>query len=146
LSPDGSRALASIGSSHDNDLRLELIDLVHGESTVVSKQYWRGAWSPDGKWIAAETGSNSLSLLSAADFSRVRGLGYGGNNPQWSPDSRFLLVEKHYFSRCGFFLDVDGPATAELVDVQTGRRSVIRSSDCRMENGWAGWVHAGVIH
>jgi hypothetical protein len=107
-----------------------------------------GAWSPDGKWIAArESGRyDKLFLLDALDFSRRRALGGAiVAEPTWSTDSRYLLLWKDYLFRCGIYPDLEPPATLETLDVQTGKRSAIRTSQCKITGGPTGWISSEIV-
>lgn len=140
LSPDGSRAVASYGNTHtDHNYRLELIDVSHGTARSLG-DLTRPAWSPDGRSVAAiDWNRKRLILLDASDFSHRRDLG-STIETAWSPDSKYLLVWKFHFLKCGFFLDVDPPASFEVLEVATGKRSLIRSSQCQLVLGPIGWV------
>ena len=141
LSPDGEQAVAEVGSNTDHDLHLELIDLAHGITKPISSEFWVGVWSPDGKWIAAlGNGNHNLVLIDAHDFSKRRKLGSTSRiKPEWSPDSRYLLLWDHPL-RCGIGIDLDPPATLQALDVESGERSMIRSSECKVVFGSTGWV------
>jgi hypothetical protein len=141
LSPNGDRAVAS------HDRHLELIDLVQGTTRSLGSEFDVGSWSPDGKWIAVRESGNRdrLFLIDAANLSRRHSLGAAVViMPEWSPDSRYLLLWKGYIFRCGFYLDVDAPATLETLDIQTGKRSTIKSSRCQITNGETGWVSSEI--
>jgi hypothetical protein len=141
LSPDGGQAVATVGSNADHDLHLELIDLVHGTSRTISSEFWIGVWSPDGKWVAVLGNRNrKTSLIDPHDSSRRRDL--GGTSvikPEWSPDSRYLLLWEHSL-RCGIGIDLDPPATLVTLDIESGKRSTIRSSQCQLVFGSTGWI------
>jgi hypothetical protein len=144
ISPEGDRAIASYGNSNvDYNYRLDLIDL--GRGTIKSLGgLSRATWSPDGKWIAAiEWSRKRLILLAANDPSRRRDLG-STVIAAWSPDSRYLLIWKWHFLKCGFFIDVEPPASFEVLEVATGKRSLIRSSQCQLISGPIGWVSSDV--
>ena len=64
--------------------------------------------------------------------------------PVWSPDSRYL-VRSRLQLRCGISFDIDPPFTLEIVDVESGKRSLIRSSTCKMEGGNTGWLRTDLI-
>ena len=53
------------------------------------------AWSPDGKYIAYESGGSIYAeiYLMDADGSNVRLLMGGGVNPTWSPDGKYIAYE-----------------------------------------------------
>jgi Tol biopolymer transport system component len=142
LSPDGVQAIARVGSNTDHDLRLELIDLIRGTTKSLASGFWIGVWSPDGKWIAAlGNGDHKIFLMDAHDLSKRRLLGTTAiRQPEWSPDSRYLLLRKYALFKCGFYIDIDPPATLEMLDIRTGKRSTIRSSDCQLQFGSTGWV------
>jgi len=147
LSPNGEEAIASVGSNNDHDLHLERIDLVHGTTRSLGSEFSMGVWSPDGKWIAARasSGYDKLLLIDSGDFSHRRFLGGGtALRPTWSPDSRYLLLWKEYLFRCGIYPDLDPPATLETFDIQTGKRSTIRSSRCQI-TGRTGWVSSEIV-
>jgi Tol biopolymer transport system component len=134
LSPNGEQAVA------ERNGRLEVIDLVHG--TIKSLGGFREAtWSPDGQRIAAieDSKRQRLFLIDPTTSSRRRILSYCPIRPTWSPDSRYILLQKWYLFRCGFSLDVEGPATLQTLDVKTGKKSTIRSSKCEVQ-GVTGWV------
>jgi hypothetical protein len=144
MSPDGGQAVATVGSNRDHDLHLELIDLVHGTTKRLSKEFEFGVWSPDGKWIAM-LGSRKISLLDAHDFRKRRALGRTSSiRPAWSPDSRYLLLWKFHLFRCGFSLDVDAPATLVTLDIESRKRSTIRSSQCQLTVGSTGWLSSDI--
>jgi hypothetical protein len=148
LSPNGEQAVATVGSNANHDLHLEILDLVYGTTKSLGGEFWIGAWSPDGKWIAARSNGrvDKLILIDAANFSRRRPLGPADVlMPQWSPDSRYLLLWKEYPFRCGFSLDVDTPATLETLDIQTGKRSTIKNSRCQIDQGTTGWISGEIV-
>ena len=142
LSPDGEQAVATVGSYSDHDLHLELIDLVHGTTKPFGSTFLVGVWSPDGKWIAiTENRTERIFLIDPHSPSHRRSLGSGTSvPPEWSPDSRYLLIWKYSLFRCGFYVDIEAPATLETLDIETGNRSSIRSSQCQLERGTAGWL------
>jgi hypothetical protein len=121
---------------------VELLDLVHGTTTSLGSEFWTGVWSPDGKWIAMlGTGNNKLFLVDARDFSKRRELGdTTGIEPVWSPDSRYLLLWKYYWFKCGFYIDIEPPAALEMLDIKNGKRTAIRSSDCQVDRAQIGWI------
>jgi len=139
-SPDGSRAVASYGNTHtDHNYRLDLIDLARGTTKSLG-DLSRASWSPDGKWVAAiEWNRRRLILLDTSDFSHRRHLG-STIETAWSPDSKYLLVWKYHFLKCGFALDVESPASFEVVEVASGKRSLVGSSQCQLVRGSIGWM------
>jgi hypothetical protein len=151
LSPTGELAVAHSGA------QLQLIDLVRGTVKVLPSEFSKGqwstgaAWSPDGKWIAVleSRWRGRTFLLDANDFSKrrilARGRGYHRMTPVWSPDSHYLLRGKMQL-RCGIGIDLDPPYSLEIVNVDTGKKTAIRSSKCKMDNGIAGWLSSEAIH
>lgn len=148
LSPDGAQAIATVGSNTDHDLHLELIDLAHGTAKSVGSEFWMGVWSPNGKWIAMLGDRNySLVLIEPGNFSRRRSLGSTSRiRPEWSPDSRYLLLWKYHLFRCGIGIDVEPPATLEILDTESGKRSTIQSSQCQLVLGSTGWVSSEIAN
>jgi hypothetical protein len=127
VSPDGTRATA-----HRNH-HLDLIDLVAGTVTQAPDDFLLGAWSPDGKWLAAvKAGSNATVLLDARTLEQRRVIGM--TDLVWSPDSRYLLAKNRQIP-CG-----PEAATLQMVDVDTGKRIEIRASKCLIDRDTVGWV------
>jgi hypothetical protein len=141
LSPEGSRAIGTIMTNPGRVARLGLIDVARGTATYLPDDLWIGAWSPNGKWIAAfERRHNKVVLINAQDLSRQRVFPGGElSSVAWSPDSRYILLWKMYWFRCGFDFMEDSPLTWQTLDVVTGKRSVIRSSQC-LAGGPGGWI------
>jgi hypothetical protein len=148
LSPDGLHALANVGRD------LEMIDLVHGTFKSLGSKFTKGtwsssaAWSPDGNRIVVmeSAGRGKLFLLDPTDLSEVGAL-HGGSHemtPVWSPDSRYLVRSKLQL-RCGIGIDVDPPFTLEIVDTETGKRSPVRSSICKLQGPSVGWLRSDLV-
>lgn len=150
LSPSGEQAAGRVNG------RLALIDLAHGATTFLGESMWKGAWSPDGKWIAAlvlgKAEPSKTVLIDATDLSRRRDLGGTADTEAvWSPDSRYILHSQPrtgsllwtYFQVLLYQLGVKlntceqryAVLFLEVIDVQTGKRSTIRDSDCNFEPG-----------
>jgi hypothetical protein len=144
ISPEGDRVAASYGNTHtDHNYRLDLIDLAHGATRSLG-DLSRATWSPDGKWIAAiDWNRERLILLDAHDLSHRRDLG-STVTAAWSPDSRYLLVWTWHFLKCGFGIDVEPPASFEVLEVASGKRALVRSSQCQRIAGPIGWVSSEV--
>jgi hypothetical protein len=104
-------------------------------------------WSPDRKWIAAlGNGTNKLVLIDTGKFRQKRTLGsIAAIPPAWSLDARYLTVWKYHLFRCGFYLDVEPPATLELIDTETGKRSTVKSSQCELVLGSTGWLSGRIM-
>jgi len=117
--------------------RLELVDLDHVTSKPLGDGLFMAAWSPDGKWLAAllETaGKHETVLMDASSLKRVRVL--GDSDLEWSPDSRYLLgVDDH----CGAYY-----GTLVMMDIETGSRTSIESSRCKINQDTIGWVSSDV--
>lgn len=130
LSADGQRLLV-----HNNS-GLSIVSVANGSITSLG-DFAAGAWSPDGKWLAAveASGRRSTILMDAASLKEVRTL--GTSSAQWSPDSRYLL---------GMTSDFCGPYwfTLEVIDVGTGERLVVGSSRCRVNLSTTGWVRRAI--
>jgi hypothetical protein len=144
ISPAGDRAVASYGNTHtDHNYHMDLIDLAHGTTKSLG-DLDRATWSPDGKWIAViEWKRKRLILLDANDPSHRRDLG-STVSAAWSPDSRYLLIWTWHFLKCGIGFDVEPPASFEVLEVASGKRSLIRSSQCQLIAGPIGWVSSDV--
>jgi hypothetical protein len=133
LSPDATRAVA-VRNRH-----LELIDLATGAVTEPwGSTYARGAWSPDGKWLAViEAESGNTVLLDSHTFGKKRAL--GATDLKWSPDSAYLLAQTPQLL-CG----LSEAETLEAVNVATGRRTEIASSRCLVDRNTFGWVRSQI--
>jgi len=131
VAPDGNRATAL------RNHRLELIDFSKGTAAAIPGEFVLGTWSPDGKWLAAvKSGSDTTFLLDSTTLRQRRVV--GPTLLVWSPDSRYLLADKRR-TLCGLYA-----ATLEVVDVETGARTEIASSRCRVDRNTVGWVSRGI--
>ncbi len=141
VSPDGKNALGQMGTE------LSVVDLQSGAARAIkglkigsgpSGVIWPGAtsWSPDGRWITATTDSNKTILIDAANTSRRRTVAAGNAGVIWSPDSKYLLYSRGQFT-CAQFLYFE---SLEILNVETGKRIVIKSSQCNVIDGFTGWV------
>lgn len=134
LSPNTREALISA------DRRLSTLDLENGKVTPVGSDLSVGSYSPDGKWIAAIELRNpsppATILIDRQDLSRRRDLGGSDDEVIWSPDSRFLL-HAMYRPAC----PSQNPLVLETLEIETGRRSTLKSSICNAGSGRdIGWV------
>jgi len=143
FSPDGEHAIAVARSRNSPHRDLEMIDLVHGTAKAFLAHFEIAAWSPDGRWIAA-IGNHHLSVMEGHNVSKRRDMGRAWMMPEWSPDSRYLLLWQHPL-RCGIGIDVDPPATLAALDMQSGETYTIRSSQCRLVQGVTGWVSSELL-
>jgi hypothetical protein len=101
---------------------------------------WGGsaAWSPSGQWIAAVV-DQRMVLIDAQNPSRRKDRGSAGDGRVvWSPDSKQLLLLKSdllcTLSSFGFF------ESLQAVNVETGKKAVIKISHCKVAGGWVGWI------
>lgn len=132
MSPDYKRALVNSGN------QLGLLDLKTGAIRTIKgmSREMRWTWSPDGQWIAGVRGGR-IFLVAADDTSRARTLGSAGDGPVvWSPDSKCLLLRKSPLSCALTFYG----ESLEVLDVATGRRTLIGSSHCTITAGTLGWL------
>jgi WD40 repeat protein len=112
---------------------VELIDIARGSAEPLDGAFFIAAWSPDGKWLAAvEKGEKGRTiLLDAKTLARRRTL--GPSEVDWSPDSRYILAVEP----CGPY-----SGTFSAMSVETGERTVIASSKCRVNQATTGWVRS----
>jgi len=128
LSPDSRRIIAV--RKH----RLELIDTETGAVQSLGDGFNYAAWSPDGRWIAAldDQGEHTV-LIDAFTFIKRRTL--PPSEVIWSPDSHAILASgPHVHCPLDF-------GTLELIDIESGKRSIIRSSTCRISMLVFGWIN-----
>ena len=135
VSPDGHRLAGTAQKGQ--------IGIVNLTEHKVEK-LWSGtnaSISPDGRWIAATdfTASMNITLIDLSDFSKQRSLGSAGRKrPVWSPDSRYLLVWK---SELWCIMGFGYFGTLEELDIQTGVRTTVTSSRCKVNTAGAFWVN-----
>ncbi|HXA06448.1 MAG TPA: hypothetical protein VNY30_16500 [Bryobacteraceae bacterium] len=145
VSPDGSKVLAQLVDG------LAIIDIATGAAVPLGKGLWKGAWSPDGRWIAAlqldpesEQPRPRLSrtiLIDAHDFSQRRDMG-GESDVEvcWSPDSRYLL-----YSETQRFCSGTGVSLLTM-DIESGKRATVKESKCIVKGRQKiGWVSLDVV-
>jgi WD40 repeat protein len=133
LSPDALQAAVSYNN------RVEIIDIRSGATRLPEAGTEAASWSPDGRWLAVSKGGKTI-LLDSSTLRQNRSL--GTTLLKWSPDSRYLLNRKSEL-RCG----LSEFGTLEIVDVQTGERTEIHSSNCLVDRDTLGWLSvAGVNH
>jgi dipeptidyl aminopeptidase/acylaminoacyl peptidase len=130
VSSDGKRELNSL------DGELSVLDLENGASRLVGKGLSKASWSPDGRWIAAVKRAGRIILIDAANPSTQRSIGTGDGPLVWSPDSRHLLTLRSEPS-CKFWLY--GQDSLQIIDVDTGKQSVIKSSHCKVAGSFV-WI------
>lgn len=146
ISPDGKRVLSHVARQElgVRDLETGSVEVVHGILGGLS-QYdlnWQylATWSPDGEWISTIV-RDRLILIDATNTSRRRNLGHASAPMVWSQDSRYLLLSKSQL-RCASSLYFE---SLETLDVQTGKRNVIKSSRCEVGPGWFGWMDPSAV-
>ena len=127
LSPDSKRLVAYRRPD------LELIDLATGAIQSLGGKYVAGAWSPDGKWLAALEGEGQSHTVLLDANSLARGRVFGTSNVQWSPDSHYLLGERT--RGCLAYW-----ASIVVIDVDTGQEQTVASSHCKVNLTTTGWV------
>ena len=141
ISPDGGKMLVQRGNG------LAIIDLATGAAVPLGNGLWKGAWSPDGRWIAAlqldprsEQPGPRLSRtirIDAHDFSQRRDMGGESDvTVAWSPDSRYLLYSE-WRPPCSHG---DDP-TLLTMDIESGERVIVKESRCKVNGSRRiGWV------
>jgi WD40 repeat protein len=131
LSEDAKLLLA------EHNRRLEIIDIAKETLRPVGEGLISGAWSPDGRWIAATTNDrHTVALLNAASLAVERSLSIDDDDGLvWSPDSRYLLVKR----ACGAY-----GATLEMIRIEDGRILTVDASKCQM-HAVIGWINVDVL-
>jgi hypothetical protein len=62
------------------------------------------------------------------------------------PDRALVLcADEKSQIQCGIYFDVDPPYALEMIDIESGKRTKIRSSRCKMERGDTGWISSETI-
>jgi hypothetical protein len=138
ISPDGGYELH--GAAH----LLTLLNLTTGTSTPLGAGMKWATWSPDGRWIAAvpsKGGAQDVIVLDAKSPASIRRLGTAEGPVVWSPDSKYLLIEKSQIS-CSLTLY---GASLQVIDVQTGNRSLVKSSKCKISAGSFFWMDTNAL-
>lgn len=148
VSPDGKRALTYAGSELSViDLETRVVRPIKnvGGGIGLKEVRMRGQinWSPDGSWISAILDQDKILLIDASDTSRRKRLGSSHRGfVVWSPDSKYLLLQK---SQLGCGLTFGFFESLEILEVETGRRTVVKSSRCEIGPGYVGWVDPSVV-
>jgi len=138
VSPDGRLGL------HTDGDRLSMMSLATGGSTLLGSGLKWATWSPDGRLIAAvlvSSGRNSVVLIDVGNPEKKRGLGAAEGPILWSPDSKYLLLEKPQVS-C--WATLYGTSLL-VIDVASGKRTLVESSHCRISSGPFFWVDASAM-
>jgi hypothetical protein len=99
------------------------------------------AWSPDGRWISAIKDDGRIVLIDSDDTERRRDRGPAGGGPvEWSPDSKYMLAPRSQL-RCALSLYFE---SLEAIEVETGKRILIKTSRCEVGPGWSGWIDPAI--
>jgi hypothetical protein len=135
-SPDGKRVLSRYGKRLGiRDLNTGKVETISGVSADATCK-----WAPNGI-LAVCVSNQRLALIDATGVSRPRNLGTSGNGPvAWSPDSKHILLTKSQLS-CALTLYGD---SLEVLNIETRKRMLVRSSHCSMLPGSIGWLDYGV--
>ncbi len=148
FSPDGKSVFASEVAKPKGEPR-NLVRIEFNPTRVSAAEpafSMQANRSPDGEWEAdfEHRRRGRLVLRDAHDLTRSRILGRGGiMRPAWSPDSKYLLLEKWQW-RCGFNFDVEVPETLEIFDIKTHKRSTVQSSLCQVQFGVNGFLSSDI--
>ena len=138
LSPDSRYAVAIHKRS------LELIDMANGKSRDLGDGFFKAAWAPDGRWIAAVRFPGMEAKMVLFDARTLTEKKMFANSTvlkvSWSPDSHFLLARTLEVG-----CDPD-EYTYEAFDVETGKASIIESSRCKVHGSYddLGWVDRAI--
>lgn len=147
VSPDGDKMLVPRGAG------LDVVDIATGAGVPLGNGFWKGDWSPNGRWIAAlrtdpgiPAARSRLSktvLIDANDLSQRKVMGGGSDNEvTWSPDSRYLLYSA-WEPPCP--KGGDDPSLL-IMDVETGKRGIVGGSRCKVNPyRYVGWVSLDVL-
>jgi WD40 repeat protein len=128
VSPDGQRFLGYSGT------RMTVADLKSGSVRVVDGKASHGAWSPNGRWLAAAR-QGKVVLYDTETLRLQRSLGPAGNGELvWSPDSNYILLARPK-TLCWLYFQ-----SLEVLNVNSGKRAALKSSNCRVLVGGFGWV------
>jgi Tol biopolymer transport system component len=147
LSPDGTKMLIQRSGE------LSVVSLSDGTAVSLGNGLWKGAWSPDGKWIAAlhldpQTGkpvprhSTTMRIDANNLAERVVLGGTGDVETVWSPDSKYLLYSE-WKPPCP---DKGNDPSLVVMDVATGKREIVKGSRCKVNSyRYVGWVSLDVL-
>jgi WD40 repeat protein len=129
LSPDSRKIIAV--RKH----RLELIDTETKAVQSLGDGFYNAAWSPDGRWIAAlgDNGDHTV-LIDTTAFDKRRTL--PPSEVIWSPDSHSLLASRLHWLCLSPYV-----GTLHLIDIESGKTSIVRSSTCQVSMVVFGWIN-----
>jgi hypothetical protein len=135
ISPDGKTEI------HTSGHNVSLIDLATGTSVAIGTDIKWPEWSPDGRWIAAVVRDAGV-IIDPRNPSEKRHLGNADGPMIWSPDSKYLLLQKSQISCWPTLYGV----SLEVLNVETRKRSVIKSSHCNVLGGTSMlWINRGAV-
>jgi len=135
ISPDGKTEI------HTSGHNVSLIDLATGTSVAIGTDIKWPEWSPDGRWIAAVVRDAGV-IIDPRNPSEKRQLGKADGPMFWSPDSKYLLLQKSQISCWPTLYGV----SLEILNVETKKRSVIKSSHCNVLGGTSMlWINRDAV-
>lgn len=123
-----------------------ILDLTTGQETLVTKGFWRPAWSPDGKKLLfwEITGGESDLYLVNPDGSGLQALTDTPSLAEvsrvdaWSPDSRYILFLSNERSDGQ---SVGRPYLAntklETIDLETNTREIVTNTQSGARGSWS---------
>lgn len=80
-------------------------------------------------------------LIDSQNTKRRRNLGpTSDSQAEWSPDSRYLLIAKPQWLQCGPYL-----WSLQTIDVQTGKRTGLKSAHCKIYQNATGWLSRKIL-
>jgi hypothetical protein len=132
VEPEGRRVLMA------DDVNFRVVDALSG--LIELSGVGRGAWSPDGNWLAVWK-KGELTVFDAETFSMRRRFQTPSVDGHlvWSPDStRLLFVQQ----AAGCQDDFESLA---LLDIETGKERMIPSSHCMVTSSRIGWIDVGAL-
>jgi hypothetical protein len=146
VSPDGKQVLGYSGG------KLCMIDLAGGALQAIkgldglsrADVMWKKqvTWSPDGHWIIVSADPKRLVLIDTRSPFKQKKLGpLADGAAVAAPDAKRLLVLKSQ-AHCSLALYFQ---SLETIDIETGVRSVIKSSQCKLSGGFFGWINLTAV-
>jgi len=147
VSPDGTRILDYVNDGLQVvNLETGVAQAIHGIKRGQKEGNWGSAvtWSPNGQWVSAVLSDGKILLIDSSDMSRQRRLGPSHSGfVIWSPDSKYLLLQKSQLRCLSFDSSFD---SLEILEVETGRRTIVKSSRCNVgPAGGVGWLDPTVV-
>ena len=130
ISPDGRHVVTRVGKQYNvEDVASGAMQPMKGLTNDA-----QCFWSPNGQRIACGT-IREILVFDANDPSRSRSFGSPSGRPTWSPDSTRLLFSSE--KGCSF---VPFGSTLWVIDVESGMRTKVASSECKISTGDFGWL------